>query len=301
MKFTVLLPLTLAATSAFGASLTGRHDVIKARQAKVARADNTNTCGNINNKGLIVPGVLPHSPPINVGNINACLCTSGISNFEATNVVAQAGVILAGAPAVTTALTNLINAASDHQVCTYPAHATAVCSASNPCGFSCGDGYSPFTPPGHSSPSSCTCSSPKKECNGKCGTFPGGCGSQTPTKRRVSRRSDEPCPVGLDICGVTGGNGWDCVNIEKDRDSCGGCAIPSPFAPAASSAGIDCTRMPNVDTVDCVSGSCYVRSCQSGFTVSSSHDGCVTVNSVVKAPIVAAGEIAMGLVGGITL
>lgn len=59
-----------------------------------------------------------------------------------------------------------ITSSSSHKTCSYPVHAVSACSKSDPCDFSCKDGYS------YSAfPKSCVCEHPKKECNGVCGEF----------------------------------------------------------------------------------------------------------------------------------
>lgn len=45
--------------------------------------------------------------------------------------------------------------------------------------------------------------------------------------------------------------------------------------------GKDCSSIPGVNRVSCVSGSCAVYSCSDGWAVNSSGDGCVRTSTVV--------------------
>ncbi|KAJ3486646.1 hypothetical protein NLI96_g4110 [Meripilus lineatus] len=219
MKFASLFSVALAAGSAVatGTSLTRSYDVVQARQAKVQR-DLLDVCAGLDLDLKI--DLL--DKPIVLGHIDVCLCVSLIPTFIKTNVAAKAGCLLGGETKIIAILEGLIHSAKGKKDCRFPPHCHSVCSGANPCGFDCDDGYTPYTPPGQQYPSTCTCQPPKTECNGKCGDFPHGCGSAAPVKRRHARRggSEPVCPVGTEACGVTGGNGWDCVDTQHDRESC---------------------------------------------------------------------------------
>ena len=108
-----------------------------------------------------------------------------------------------------------IQSQKNKQECHYPAHAGPSCSIERPCDFTCGDGYTPSPATG---PTDCICKPPYSECNGVCGNFPRGCSSQSPSK---GKRDNPTCATGKTICGVpNGGNGYDCVDIKGDAESC---------------------------------------------------------------------------------
>ena len=60
----------------------------------------------------------------------------------------------------------------------------------------------------------------------------------------------------------------------------GGCTIPNPFLKGATATGTDCSSIPGVNRVSCVSGSCAVYSCSEGWVVNSSGDGCTRASTV---------------------
>ncbi|KAL4244752.1 Protein PriA/CPL1 [Abortiporus biennis] len=297
MKFSLSKTFVFLVLTAFTNSILCRtsvherrssFEIIQARQAKLKRVvASSDTCASLINKPLAVTDSIG-LPPVTIGHINTCLCISGITNFMATNVVAQAAVAVASTAAARAALVNLIETDPSSKTCTYPDVASPVCSTSNVCGFTCPFPYT-LTTPLYQSPD-CSCLAPNTLCNGVCGSFPNGCSSAAPAaptvvKRRNNRKRSLDwdisglCPEDQDVCGVFGGKGWECIDIERDRQSCGGCMIPSPFSMASSPAselpGKDCTAIPNVDVVACVSSSCYVRSCKDGYTPSSTRDSCV--------------------------
>ena len=53
----------------------------------------------------------------------------------------------------------------------------------------------------------------------------------------------------------------------------GGCPVASPFGGAAG--GKNCKDIANVNQVTCDNGACKVLSCNNGFQVPASNDGCV--------------------------
>ena len=159
----------------------------------------------------------------------------------------------------------------------------------SPCSFTCADGY---TPSPSTNPTNCVCKAPYTECNGVCGQFPHGCGSQGLSRRK---RDQSTCPAGKTMCGVpNGGKGYDCVDIKTDSESCkcfrsgracilcgtedmslgGGCTVASPFGNNVAD-GKNCKSIPHVDKVQCDNGSCLVLSCKDGYNVSRSYDSCI--------------------------
>ncbi|KAH9925828.1 uncharacterized protein B0H18DRAFT_1008577 [Fomitopsis serialis] len=141
------------------------------------------------------------------------------------------------------------------------------------------------------------------ECNGVCGssrrqnlTCSSGCGSSTPWKRdAIGNRPRATCGRDEIVCGVYGGSplGFECLNVNKTLESCGGCTVPNPFlsvtggaavsAPGvgiAKATGVDCSSISGVAGVSCVAGRCAVSSCGAGWVVNSSGDGCVHVSAL---------------------
>lgn len=192
----------------------------------------------------MLPSLEPNrlnSAGINIlaGHINLCLCLSVLPGFLNSNPVAQNCVNHLGAGGALNYFTNLVSKISltpshpynsdlpqiqsqkNKQQCHYPAHATPFCSVQRPCGFNCGDGYTPFP---SNNPTQCVCNAPHTECNGVCGSFPRGCSSQGVSK--IKRDQLPICAAGKTMCGVPNGGGVDCVNIDTDKESCKCCFFP---------------------------------------------------------------------------
>ncbi|EMD35828.1 hypothetical protein CERSUDRAFT_138560 [Gelatoporia subvermispora B] len=229
-----------------------------AEPGSIAARSSSDTCANVNSDLKVTyRGHLD-----DVGHINACLCHSTVTNWMLTSSVAQSAVALVGQAATETAIDSLISS-SHPKSCSYPDHAQPSCSSSNPCGFSCADGYTAW-PLG--SPSQCICSFPKHECNGVCTSNSGSCPSQGPLKKRVvpvSMRARARCAEGFTPCGVpAGGPTWECVDTFNDLESCGGCVIPLGGGHAS---GVDCTALPGVADVACVAGTCVAHRCMPGY------------------------------------
>ncbi|EIM83847.1 uncharacterized protein STEHIDRAFT_43867, partial [Stereum hirsutum FP-91666 SS1] len=113
---------------------------------------------------LGVLGLLPNVASA-VANLDLCLCASAfplnIQDYTSLSVLAS----ILGDDEVTALLTALINDGPGSSQCTYPAHSSALCSQSDPCGFTCGSGYVVQG-------DQCVCPPPLSEKNGQCGTFP---------------------------------------------------------------------------------------------------------------------------------
>jgi len=255
---TALIPLFLAAfVGVRASSLTGR--------------DTTDICGNVNTE-LVVPdplGILTA-----VGVINSCICQAGIPEFLQTNVVGALAVTIAGEDVVQPILLQLI--ASFGQTCHYPDHAIPICDASNPCSFTCDNG---FTESPATNPTSCVCDSHNTICNGVC-TPSQNCPSGTPAKRALRRR-DKKCKKGFAACGVFGGTAsqWECVNTMSDLENCGGCALRiSP----STRFGTDCSALDGVSDVSCLKGTCVVGRCAAGYKVSKDNSSCIPSAMVVE-------------------
>ncbi|KAN0135197.1 hypothetical protein V8E53_007088 [Lactarius tabidus] len=205
-----------------------------------------------------------------------CLCVSGVSQF------------LKGDPVDTASdLTNYIidNAPTN---CNYPANSVPACVDSNPCGFTCTAGNTPYPT---DNPTMCGCPAPNIVCNGNCVAANACPSSQatTPQKRWVGSGSCTEMGHGWAACGVFGGGAraWECVNTARDLESCGGCVLPlTPF----SRIGQDCTALPGVADVSCLSGECVVHRCMSGYSLSRDGTHCVSAQAHISHPHVAVPE-----------
>ncbi|KAH9485364.1 Protein priA [Psilocybe cubensis] len=68
---------------------------------------------------------------------------------------------------------------------------------------------------------------------------------------------------------------YECVDIENDLESCGGCVQQSNDGEASADGGRDCSAIPNVSTVRCHKSECVIDSCQAGFIRSADGTHCV--------------------------
>ena len=74
------------------------------------------------------------------------------------------------------------------------------------------------------------------------------------------------CPHGHKNCPIYGLNAhvgyikaYECIDIENDLETCGGCvANDSPFGYRNADGGRDCSAIPNVDAVRCLGGECLI-------------------------------------------
>jgi len=88
--------------------------------------------------------------------------------------------------------------------------------------------------------------------------------------------SEALCPGTSSACPLLGKSGtlpltgnlhelnFECVDLNADLRSCGGCSsvFPEQF---------DCTKMVGAEGVACVSGQCQASTCQAGFTLQDDH------------------------------
>ncbi|KZV98754.1 hypothetical protein EXIGLDRAFT_727079 [Exidia glandulosa HHB12029] len=204
---------------------------------------------------------------VNLGGLlDVCLCVSALPLFVQTNAVAIIAADLVGIDAVVDALAKILIGAAGSKQCSFPKHASPICSASNPCGFNCTDGYV-------LSGKDCVCPAPKHDCNGKCTD------AACPTGK-LSKRDLYPlenlCGPGEQLCGLwaAGPHAWECLNTQRNLESCGGCVTPIPGARAS---GRDCTSIPGVASVECVYGECVVSRCTHGWKVNQAGNGCFNV------------------------
>lgn len=265
MRLFRLLPALSLLFGARASSLESREPPAHPLDAR----DLLDVCASVNAE-LEVPNLLGILTA--VGVVDVCLCLSALPVFLETNVVALLAVTIAGEKVVTDVLTNLIIGSAPSSHCVYPAHSTPACINGNPCGFTCTDG---FTPSPASNPTTCVCAAPNMVCNGKC-VAPGACPSSQPMAKRrwVGSGACTEMGHGWAACGVYGGNSraWECVDTARDLESCGGCVLPlTPYSPL----GEDCTSLPGVADVSCLSGQCVVRRCLPGYVVSHDGTGCI--------------------------
>lgn len=74
--------------------------------------------------------------------------------------------------------------------------------------------------------------------------------------------------------------GFECIELETELNSCGGCL--------ALGAGQDCSSIANARTSGCESGSCEVYTCFDGYVVSPDRQTCVKKGTTTPAtPITA--------------
>ncbi|KAG1813531.1 uncharacterized protein BJ212DRAFT_1588579 [Suillus subaureus] len=232
-------------------------------------------CGSLNTD-LTLKEVLDSQGKATVaGHLDVCLCAKDVVTFVKSNVVAQKAVKLVGDHTkVETLISNMITSLPTASHCSYPDHASPVCSDSNPCNFECTDGYLPFPA---ERPTSCQCPDHLMECGGKCGHF-----KECPSEAPLSRRNNDPkCANGLTMCGVTTSTGqpWKCVDVKTDATTCGACVKAAPYGKAPIN-GVNCKEIEGVipGTVTCGNGRCIVKDCAEGFSVSPASDTCIPVS-----------------------
>ncbi|KAG7530957.1 hypothetical protein FFLO_04685 [Filobasidium floriforme] len=83
-------------------------------------------------------------------------------------------------------------------------------------------------------------------------------------------RRNLQCAAGLSACPVVNGNGFECLDVNKDVESCGGCL--RSIGAGIQNVGEDCTSIPNAADVSCVAGQCQVQTCLPGFKLNSVGD-----------------------------
>ncbi|WVW80093.1 hypothetical protein I302_102066 [Kwoniella bestiolae CBS 10118] len=93
--------------------------------------------------------------------------------------------------------------------------------------------------------------------------------------RRLAR--DQPfCPVGMTPCRVEG-DSYECVDLNSELESCGGCMNGIYGSDNTTRAGLDCSTLPGAafGATTCYRGSCQAWACEEGYAL---EDGvCVRV------------------------
>ncbi|EMD39679.1 hypothetical protein CERSUDRAFT_150331 [Gelatoporia subvermispora B] len=148
--------------------------------------------------------------------------------------------------------------------------------------FNCPTGG--WSPPGAVNKGQCTTMggalSTCASSNNQCPKTGGGVPSGTIERRKVPHR--HMCPYGHKNCPIYGLNAhtgyikaYECIDIENDLETCGGCvANDSPFGYRNADGGRDCSAIPNVDAVRCLGGECLVMKCSAGFVLSRDGENC---------------------------
>ncbi|KAI0360657.1 hypothetical protein OH77DRAFT_707344 [Trametes cingulata] len=230
------------------------------------------TCLYLNSTTLSdmdIPGLSTELP----SDLESCMCARSLPDLIATD--AQLAYVTdtlgtAGAEQVFESLVSFISSSALSQKCTYPANSQPLCTRENVCGFVCN---APFTAVGDT----CVC------------VDSSGCAPvhRTSLKVRLHKRASintlaaaqSTCGTHETVCGTYGRANriFQCVDVGSSLDNCGGCMVPNPFADPSSGreAGVDCSAVPHVADVSCVSGTCAVRSCRAGWTVNDQGTGCV--------------------------
>ncbi|KAG8710762.1 Dihydroxyacetone synthase [Ceratobasidium sp. 394] len=262
-----------------------------AGRMKIPHRRATDTCANVDLRA--------HIPLVNV-DVQVCACVGQLDTVISGNAVISGAIsIMGGLAKVKATIIAAIDRGSGKCSCSYPDYAVPACSKTDLCDFECPTERIKFN-------NQCVCRPGKYDCNGKCTTQP--CSSQRPSapippcstclhprdeprRGKRSRHHGTPnwarhslsaahCPAGTEMCGALGNaNGWECVRVEENLESCGGCVVP--FFPRQV-PGVDCSALLGVDSVGCVKGVCQVSKCLPGWTPSADGHSCKRNSTVVQ-------------------
>ncbi|KZS92436.1 hypothetical protein SISNIDRAFT_455623 [Sistotremastrum niveocremeum HHB9708] len=94
---------------------------------------------------------------------------------------------------------------------------------------------------------------------------------------RCPRRNQIVCPV------QSHRGGYECVDADRDLESCGGCVGSADLDAPYDMSGVDCSVIPGVNNVRCFKGRCLVDSCAKGWAVSPNKTVCIR-NHKMQAP-----------------
>ncbi|KAF9566804.1 GCC2 and GCC3 family protein [Agrocybe pediades] len=156
----------------------------------------------------------------------------------------------------------------------------------------CSNQY-PYSDPGTGSRNGCSAKPGKWAISPTCtqksdGTCPGSSPFHVVSagvKRRVNhaplcnRMGQKACPV-LGYNWRAGHHdhsrtSYECVDIDNDLESCGGCISHGSLGERLEGEGRDCSAIPNVKAVKCRQSRCVIESCRHGFGRSSDGEYCV--------------------------
>ncbi|TFK85613.1 hypothetical protein K466DRAFT_551782 [Polyporus arcularius HHB13444] len=121
------------------------------------------------------------------------------------------------------------------------------------------------------------CTQSGNTCPNTGGSSPTGIHRRRDIKRRACPTRHKSCP----LYGSTNGRGFlkghECVDIQHDLESCGGCVSnDSPFGERTLDGGRDCSAIPNVNAVICKAGGCLIQQCRDGYSLSPDGTSCIS-------------------------
>ncbi|GLB41032.1 hypothetical protein LshimejAT787_0902470 [Lyophyllum shimeji] len=230
--------------------------------------------------GVLLSPLLAILNPI-TAHANLCLCVHDLNVFLESDLGVQLGGLLGGTNILEAAATLLLNTSPESHNCHFPPHSHHVCKP-DPCAYECDKPYVPG--PGKT----CVCPPPLTECNGKCGTFPNGCGTSiphNPKQRRVVRpittfAEAQTFCQSKTVCGIPGREeetAFECIDTRATLDSCGGCVTPHRFTDVTPSSvkGTDCGHLPGVVSASCSNSRCVITQCREGWHLDANREACV--------------------------
>ncbi|KAF5381697.1 hypothetical protein D9615_005455 [Tricholomella constricta] len=287
---TTLLVSSLTLSGLIAPAAAGAHArLLAARQYKLPR-DVIDTCVSVS--GDVLARQIGLLDPGSYADQQVCLCTSDIDSWLDINPLAQTLVALFGRTGASALLQTFLGISG--ATCTFPTHAQRICVQDDPCAFECIDGYTDVG-------GVCVCEAPDSECNGICGDFPSGCGSQVPRKRRSVRQittlaqAKATCMSKESVCGIAGREDsldFECVDTSAALDSCGGCITPHPFYEHHRSkvVGKECSSIPGVITATCYKSQCVVAKCRDGQQPSVDGTHCIATTIKQQASMAPGGR-----------
>ncbi|KAF9465897.1 hypothetical protein BDZ94DRAFT_1306630 [Collybia nuda] len=262
---------------------------LASRQFKYRR-DIVDVCISIDGQLFaILTGIL--NPEL-YADLKICLCLKDLNIWLDSSAEAQILIGLLGRNTVSTLLTQVLTLYIGTplnpygKTCTLPTNARRICQVGEPCAFECEENYTRVG-------DTCVCEAPYMECNGVCGDFPNGCGTQVPVPRKRSTpistlvQAKLTCKRNESVCGIAGREGtldFECVDTRVALDSCGGCITPHPFhEPYRSTVtGTECGRLPGVVSSGCENSQCVISRCRDGQEPSVDKSSCVEKPSLVQ-------------------
>ncbi|KZO99491.1 hypothetical protein CALVIDRAFT_561349 [Calocera viscosa TUFC12733] len=99
------------------------------------------------------------------------------------------------------------------------------------------------------------------------------CPATSQRRARSNAKAKRSCPkFGQKLCPILHGRGGsECVDVENDLESCGGCMDADP----SLGGGVDCTQISGARDVACRRGKCVVTRCAPGYQVAEDRSTCV--------------------------
>ncbi|KZT53562.1 hypothetical protein CALCODRAFT_486247 [Calocera cornea HHB12733] len=99
------------------------------------------------------------------------------------------------------------------------------------------------------------------------------CPATSQRRARSNAKAKRTCPkFGQKLCPILYGRGGsECVDVENDLESCGGCMD----ADESLGGGVDCTQISGARDVACRRGKCVVTRCAPGYQVAEDRTTCV--------------------------